>query len=423
MKTKDRPRFDIDALRDLAGEKTFARGEAYHCDGQVVILSIDQERVLAQVAGTEDYRTVLIGRGREIAGECSCPAFEDWGFCKHMVAAALAANSAGADSDAESVGALSRIRDHLKKKDVDSLVGMIVDLAEHDLALFRKLDMAAAVLHADDKTIETRLRKAIDSATRTGTFVDYKAAAGWAAGVDATLDAVADLASSGRADVALKLAERSIDRIERAVGSLDDSDGHCGALLDRARDIHLAAACAARPDPVQFARGLFGREMESDDGTFHGATALYADVLGEGGLAEYRRLAVEAWEKLAPPSAKARARHELPDGYYRLRDILDFFAERDGDVDARIALRATDLSSPWSYLQLAEFCLSQGREKEALRRAEEGLWMFEDDRPDERLVLFTVDLLSKAGRKNDAEAQLSEGLREVAKLRIVRATA
>jgi len=75
-------------------------------------------------------------------------------------------------------------------------------------------------------------------------------------------------------------------------------------------------------------------------------------------------------------------------------------------VEARIALRAKDLSSPWSYLQLAEFCRAQGRDEEALRRAEEGLWVFEDGRPDERLAFFAVDLLSKAGRKSDAEAHL-----------------
>ena len=72
----------------------------------------------------------------------------------------------------------------------------------------------------------------------------------------------------------------------------------------------------------------------------------------------------------------------------------------------RIALRAKDLSSPWHYLQLAEFCLAQGREAEALQRAEEGLWIFEDHRPDERLVLFVADLLVKAGRTSDAQASL-----------------
>jgi hypothetical protein len=52
------------------------------------------------------------------------------------------------------------------------------------------------------------------------------------------------------------------------------------------------------------------------------------------------------------------------------------------------------------------FCTAQGQDEEALRRAEEGLWLFEDERPDERLVFVTVELLVKAGRKKDAEAQL-----------------
>jgi tetratricopeptide (TPR) repeat protein len=224
--------------------------------------------------------------------------------------------------------------------------------------------------------------------------------------VDAVLDTVAEVASGGRAGLALKLAERAIDGVERAMEEIDDSDGHCGALLSRAREVHLAAARVARPEPVQLARDLFAREMEGGYATFDGAATVYADVLGEEGLAEYRRLATEAWEKLPPLSREARTHHEFPYDYYQLRNILDAFAEYDGDVDARIALRAKDLSSAWNYLELAEFCLSQGREKEALRRAEEGLWVFEDDRPDERLVFFTAELLSKAGRKGEAEALL-----------------
>jgi hypothetical protein len=55
-----------------------------------------------------------------------------------------------------------------------------------------------------------------------------------------------------------------------------------------------------RPDPLRLARDLFAREMEDDYGAFDGALALYADVLGEAGQTEYRRLAAEAWEKLTP---------------------------------------------------------------------------------------------------------------------------
>jgi len=302
MKPADRPRFDIDAVRDLAGEKVFARGEAYHRGGQVAVLSIEPERVLAQVAGTDDYRTVLTGRGKVIDGECTCPAFDDWGFCKHMVAAALAANAAGAEAK-DGVGAIARIRDHLKAKGLDALVAMVVDMAERDAALFRRLDMAASMMHADDKTLEARLRKAIDAATRTRGFVDYREAAGWAEGVDAALDAVANLSAGKHAGLAVQLAERAIARIEGAVGEIDDSDGHCGALLDRARDVHLTAARAAQPDPTALAGNLFAAEMDGDHGTFDGAAALYADVLGETGLAEYHRLAAEAWAKL--PRARA----------------------------------------------------------------------------------------------------------------------
>lgn len=407
MKTLRRPRFDLDALRALTGEKVFARGEAYHRDGQVRILAIEPARVLAQVLGTEEYRTALAGRGREIGGECSCPAFGDWGFCKHMVATALAVNAAEGDPEADGAGALSRIRAHLKGKGVDALVEMIVGLTERDPALFRKLDVAASAAAGDDKTLGRRLRKAIDEATLTRGYVEYREAEGWAAEVDGALDAVAELAAGARAGLALELAEHAIDQIERAIDEIDDSDGHCGALMHRARDIHLAAARAAQPDPVQLARALFARETESDYDTFAGAAGIYAEILGETGLSEYRRLATEAWSKLPTRSGKSRLRDGFDGSYHRLSRIIDFFAEREGDLDARIALRAKDLSSPWRYLQLAEFCLKHGREEEGLSRAEEGLWAFEDDdRPDERLVFFAAGLLAKRRRTDDAKALL-----------------
>jgi uncharacterized Zn finger protein len=405
MTTKHRSRFDVDVLRELAGKKVFSRGEAYYRDGQVEILAVEPGRVLAQVTGTEDYRTELKGNGEDVDGECSCPAWEDWGFCKHMVATALAANDLRADQPNGS-GAFARIRDHLKEKGIDVLVQMIMDLVERDPALFRKLDAAAVAMHENEKTLGMRLRKMVDSATRTRDFIDYREASHWAAHVESVLDSVAALASGACGGLALELAERAIDRIAQAVEQIDDSDGHCGRLLHRARAIHLAAAREVRPEPIQLARDLFAREMQDDYGTFEGAVALYADILGDAGLAEYRRLATEAWERIPSYSAGRMQPEEFVGNRHQLMRIFDFFAERAGEIDTRIALRAKDLSSQWSYLQLAEFCLSQGREQEALRRAEEGLWLFEDQRPDERLVLFTAELPSKAGRRQDAEACL-----------------
>lgn len=406
MTAKRKERFDPESLRKRAGDKSFARGVDYFRDGAVEILSHGPQRIIAEVSGSEDYRTELTGRGHEIGGSCSCPAYGDWGFCKHMVATALAVNAAGDAAESEAVGALARIRRHLEAKPTDRLVDLILDMAEQDRNLFHKLDLESATTQADDVTLKKQLRKAIDAATRIGGFVEYRRATQWRDGVDGALDAIEDIASGPRAAVALELIEHAIERIADAFEAIDDSDGHLGELLGRARDIHLAAVSVTRPEPVALARGLFKREMQDDLGTFSGAVVDYADVLGELGLAEYRRLAEAEWNKLSARPGRARGSHDDFGSGHQLIGILDFFAERDGDVEARIALRAKDLTSQWSYLQLAEFCLSQGRQEEALRRAEEGLWQFEDDRPDERLLLFVTKLLSKARRKADAEAHL-----------------
>jgi uncharacterized Zn finger protein len=421
MKAKSQPRFDVEVLRELAGAKAFARGESYYRSGQVEILVIEPGRVLAQVAGTEDYRVELTGQSEDFGGECSCPAFADWGFCKHLVATALVANDLRAD-EADGFDAFARIREHLKQKGVDALVEMIVDMAQQDTALFRKLDTVSAMMHSDDKSLGARLRKAIDSATHTREFVDYHEASGWADHVDSVLDTIVSLASGARAGLARELAERALERIEQAIENIDDSDGRCSMLLGRARDIHLAATCELRPEPIQLARDLFAREMQDEYGTFEGAVALYAEALGESGLAEYRRLAAEAWQKLSPSTGRRveqePAEQEFLGNSDQLMRILDIFAEREGDVDARIALRAKDLSSQWSYLQLAEFCHAHGREEEALRHSEEGLWVFEDERPDERLVFFAADMLSKAGRKGDAEDHLQRAFEKAPSLHL-----
>lgn len=400
MTAPGQPRFDVAALHQQAGAKVFARGEEYHRDGQVDLLSVEGNRVLAQVTGSEHYRIVLTRRGKEIGGECSCPAFRDRGFCKHMVATALAANEVADDERGKGSSVLDRIRAHLKQKGVDALVEMVVELAERDTALLRKLDIAATgSSNRDVKRLEKQLRRAIDVATRTGGSARYDDTHDWADNVGTALDAVSQLVEGRHAALAMDLALHAIDCIEDAIDDIGDSDGESYALLEQAGDIHLAACLAARPDPVVLARDLFARQLHGQHGTFYRAVVRYDEALGEAGLAEYRQLALEAWEKLPPPTRRAEGNER---DVSVLVDVLDFFAERDGDVGARIELRSRSLSTSSDYLNLAKFCLAQGRAEEALRRAEEGLWMFEDGRPDEHLVLFVVALLSKAGRKEDA---------------------
>jgi uncharacterized Zn finger protein len=138
-------RFDINTLRELAGAKSFARGQDYHRSGSVEILSIRPGKVVAEVTGTDDYRTSLTGSGTEIDGECTCPAFSDWGFCKHLVAVALAANAVKEGVDGDAAGVMPRVREHLRAKSKDQLLEMVLGFAELQPELLHKLDTQATV--------------------------------------------------------------------------------------------------------------------------------------------------------------------------------------------------------------------------------------------------------------------------------------
>jgi hypothetical protein len=89
---------------------------------------------------------------------------------------------------------------------------------------------------------------------------------------------------------------------------------------------------------------------------------------------------------------------------YSLQSILENFAERVGDIDAMIAVRARDLSSAYRYLEVAKLCVDHGRTTEALKWAEEGLWQFEYD-PDKRLVAFASDLRRRLQIVSSLEAR------------------
>ena len=90
------------------------------------ILSVDRERVLARVAGTRDWRVELRGGGRDFDGACDCPAFEDAGFCKHLVAVALTANAADGGSRSQACpSALERITSYLRGLSVEALTGIL----------------------------------------------------------------------------------------------------------------------------------------------------------------------------------------------------------------------------------------------------------------------------------------------------------
>jgi len=401
-------------LRRAADDRSWTRGVGYFEQGRAEILFEDDGVIKAKVSGTRSYKVRLWVEDGEACGTCSCPMGDGGVFCKHLVAAGLAYLKEGADSlggkaagdnasprsrgRAKPKVTIEDVRQYLARQDTAKLVEMIMEQLEDDDRLRERLLMKVASQGPGGLDVAT-FRKAIDRATDTGGFVDYSSAYDFSRGISEVVESVAQLLEEGHAAAVIELAEHALQRCETALGGMDDSDGHMGDMFGRLVEIHHQACVAARPDPEALARRLFEWELDGDWDTFASASERYADVLGETGLATFRRLAQAFWAKL--PALDAGKERSYDSRRYHLTAMVESFARADGDVEALVAIKSRDLSLPYHYLEIAETYKEAGQGDKALAWAEKGVRAFPDGR-DERLVDFLADEYHRRRRHDEA---------------------
>ena len=136
-------------LEELIDDDTyFSRGQSYFEDGAVSLISIENDKVKAESLGSRLYEINLYFDKKSglLDGNCSCPAFEDYGPCKHMVATGLAliANNNGGYNPNEEFedrrNELTRLRNSLMKKSRKELVDIILKIADDDPEIYYMLD-------------------------------------------------------------------------------------------------------------------------------------------------------------------------------------------------------------------------------------------------------------------------------------------
>ena len=210
----------------------------------------------------------------------------------------------------------------------------------------------------------------------------------FAAGIQEVVDALAAWISGGRAAQVVDLAEYAATRVEKLLEECDDSNGELGDLLGSIGELHLAACRKARPDPVELAGRLLHHELHDDLDTFFHATERYADVLGEQGLAEYRRLAEMEWKKIpALPPGDKRA---WEGNRYRITHVMEALAKQGGNLEEWVAVKSRDLSIELRFLDIAELYRNAKNRDKALEWAERGLAAF-PVKTDSRLRDFLIE--------------------------------
>jgi tetratricopeptide (TPR) repeat protein len=294
--------------------------------------------------------------------------------------------------------------------DKEELVSMLLDRSAEDQRLHRRLVVRAA--HATGGTAELSVWKdALDDALQTEDFVPYGGAHDYASGIEEVIDGLEDLLREGQAESVIELAEHGLAAVDESVEHVDDSDGWMGALLGRLQELHLEACRQARPDPANLAERLFELEMESAFDTFDHAFVAYADILGEAGLAVYRRLAESEWAKIGALGPGEEDRGGSSERYW-ITSIMEEMARADGDLEALVAVKSRDLSLPYAFLQIAELYRDAGDPDRALDWAERGWRAFSDTRRDERLRVFIADAYQRRGRHDEAMTLVWEAFAE-----------
>jgi len=151
------------------------------------------------------------------------------------------------------------------------------------------------------------------------------------------------------------------------------------------------------------AERLFRWELEGDWDVFRGAASTYADVLGEAGLATYRRLAEAEWARIPARGPGDQDATGEEDDRFNVTYMMESLAQAFGDLDMEIAVLSRDLSSAYDFLRLAERCRDAGRADYALDWAERGVHAF-PDRTDVRLREFLAEEYLRRSRIDEAMA-------------------
>lgn len=382
----ERPEFTEADLRQLAGPKSFERGQDYlH---EVTDLDVTRTGATATVRGSYDYAVFLdTGAGALTAG-CSCPYGQEGNFCKHCVAVGLAVLAAG--EDLPLVVEATRARkaafgQWLESLSRDELLAELRALLDADPEARRRLELRAATASVDVILI----RQTVAELIVPRDYISYQEAGEYTAGVCEAAAAIDRLADAGAPGIAIDLAREAISLLDQATGYLDESSGVGSDAAAELLAAHLNACLAAPPEPESLADYLATLLLHHDLAPDLLALADYGSLLGEAGFGRLRD--------------RISAAYAVDPHGWRAKWLMESVARAEDDVDAIVAIYAADLDDRgWNHLRIAQELDRAGRSGEALGWAERGLR--EAGQPDPRLTEYLADRYASAGRAADVLA-------------------
>ena len=387
-------------LKQLAGEVYFTRGEEYFRSGNVLNLITGDDFASGKVLGTQPYRVHISIKSGKINWSCSCPLGEDGEFCKHCVAVGLAIHEISSISKSKTKSiTFVDVEKYLLLLDKRELVKIIIDAAKDSDRVYNKIFIETASKSKDASEVAT-LKDIIDDTIATDDFISWREMSDYAQKVDDVVEGLRKLLKDGKAESVISLTEYALKMVENVIGQADDSCGELGTILEDLQEIHYDACKSARPNPEDLANRLYKWEMSTDWDTFSGAVKKYSEIFGQEGIAIYRNLAFETWEKL-PNLRPGQNKYDTKYNRYRITRIMEDLADLAGDPQQLISIKGKDLSTPHAFLEISKIYEKSGDRVNSLEWAERGLKAFAEESGRE-LREYVADKYHQLNRSREA---------------------
>ncbi len=291
------------------------------------------------------------------------------------------------------------LRVYLEQQEKSELVELILERSKNDTVWRDRLLMKAASCRPQGVDITVFLNS-IDNALHTDSAVSSTPVNDYKERVEGVIKAIAQLLERGHAHQVMELTEYALESVQEAKKSVAACNGFASEIATQLQSLHHEACKVALPDPEYLARRIFGWEFKKGYDHLDKALTLYADMLGYEGLATYRDLVQAEWERLQTPDSSESNCEEKRACLSRLMHNL---AQLSGDIEAIVAMKSRDLSSPQTYLEIAELYYNAGQVDKALEWAERGLKAF-PDRAEPKLLEFLVEEYRQRDRLDEAIA-------------------
>ena len=431
-------------LRQLAGERLFARGEQCFALGSVRQIRAGKDRISARVAGARTYRVKLWRRRGELQFRCDCDEGRTETFCQHCVAVGLAwlshPEEPGAPTADAAEGAGNSERDearreeerlrlaaHLRTLAPERLASLLLEATDYDEILRRRLLLEAFGIAPSPEARAARAprparpevaayRQLLREAIQPGGLVDFHSMPDYAQGIEEAIAPLAGWLRRGWNEEVMALVEFAVVELDAAADRADAGDPLLNRVYDDLQRYHLAACRHAALDVRALAARLLHYELEGGLGSFNNASKTYADLLGGEGQSAWRSLLIREWRKLASSAANGPPPPAIDHRRFQIQMLMERLADAEGDRPALLALKQADLHGVHDHVARAEWLESIGRPAEAILGAEAASRQFTG--PHEKRVWrdFLIGAYQRAGRHEAAISLAWEEFQEAADL-------